>query len=316
MLADPQATAFLFPGQGSQMVGMGYSLATSNSQAAKVFAEADQLLGYQLSSICWDGPIKKLNHTIHTQPAILTHSIAALRLFKAKFPEYQPAFAAGHSVGEYSALVAAGALSFPQALRLVRARADAMNEASKRQPGGMAAILGLGLDEVDAICKTRIPGTDGEVWIANDNCPGQVVIAGDRDAITHAGKYMAANGAHKVIPLAVSVASHCPLMATAKVDLEKTLDLVEISNPQVPVMGNTSALPLRNVRDVRTELSTQLTSRVRWTETIQYMINAGIRTFVEFGPGNVLTKLLRRIDRSVTGIALGDASSFVSLTEA
>jgi [acyl-carrier-protein] S-malonyltransferase len=240
--------------------------------------------------------------------------VAALRVFQTKYPDYHPAFTAGHSVGEYSALVAAGALSFSEALTLVRARADAMNEASKDQPGGMAAILGLGLDEVEAFINTG-PRTNGDIWIANDNCPGQVVIAGEKSALMQASKWMATHGARKVIPLAVSVASHCPLMETARMGLEKTLDSVEISEPQVPVIGNASARPLTTDKDVQVELGTQLTSRVRWTETIQYMINAGITTFIEFGPGNVLTKLLRRIDRTVQGFTLGDASHFSSLIE-
>jgi [acyl-carrier-protein] S-malonyltransferase len=315
MPISPNQSAFVFPGQGSQMVGMGETLAGEDRMAAEVFALADEILGYALSKLCWEGPDTELNDTLHTQPALLTHSVAILKAFHARYPDFQPAFTAGHSLGEYSALVASGALTFPDALRLVQARGKAMKEAGERQPGGMAAVLGLGVEEVDLVCKQATQTSAGGVWIANDNCPGQVVISGDEDTLSTATKRLLEEGAKKVVRLAVSIASHSPLMKPALENFDHALETTQIHDPQIATVGNVEAKTLRSAVEVRADLSAQLTSRVRWTESIRTMLDSGVTTFIELGPKNVLTALLRRIERSAYGVSLDNPMSIAALNE-
>lgn len=312
----PNQFAFVFPGQGSQTVGMGAKLAGEDRVAAEVFSQADDILGYSLSKLCWEGPETELNDTLHTQPALLSHSVAVLKAFQARYPDFQPAFTAGHSLGEFSALVASGALTFPDALRLVQARGKAMKDAGERQPGGMAAVLGLEVKDVDQVCEQASKTSSGGVWIANDNCPGQVVISGDEDTLSIATKHLLEGGAKKVIRLAVSIASHSPLMKPALENFDRALETTQIQDPQIATIGNVEAKPLRSAVEVRADLSAQLTSRVRWTESVRAMLDSGVTTFIELGPKNVLTALLRRIERSAVGMSLDGPSSIAAFNEA
>jgi [acyl-carrier-protein] S-malonyltransferase len=306
-------TAFIFPGQGSQAVGMGRELAEFDQEAAKVFEQADSMLGYPLSELCWRGPSEVLNDTLHTQPALLTHSIAILQAFRSRHPEFTPAYTAGHSLGEFSALVAAEALDFPDALLLVRERSKAMKEAGEQQPGGMAAVLGMDVAQVETICQEISKKEESAIWVANDNCPGQVVISGDEDSLSEAIDRISKHGARKVVRLAVSIAAHSPLMEAALNGFKRALQATPIRDSRIPIIGNVNAKPLMSASDIRADLSAQLTSRVRWSESIQVMIDNGVTTFMELGSGTVLTYLLRRINRLVTGIALDAPTSFTPL---
>jgi [acyl-carrier-protein] S-malonyltransferase len=312
MALDPQTTAFVFPGQGSQKVGMGKELAAAHAEARQVFEEADETLGVSLSKIAWEGPEAELNDTINTQPALLVHSVAALRVFEKLHPGFKPAHVAGHSLGELSAAVAAGALAYPSALRLVRRRGELMKEAGELSPGGMAAILGLDIAALEKVCADA--STGGEVvQVANDNCPGQVVISGHSGAVTRAMEGAKAAGAKRALPLAVSIAAHSPLMESAQEAFYDAVVLAPIKDAEIPLIGNVDAMPLKNAVDIGADFQAQLTNRVRWTETIQAMRKAGVTTFVELGTGNVLTGLLKRIDAEAVGIALGEPADFEKL---
>ena len=304
--------AFLFPGQGSQSVGMGQALAQQFPAAQAIFEQADQILGFPLSQQMWDGPAEELNDTINTQPALMIHSIAALRIFREQFPEIRAAFVAGHSMGELSALVAAEAIPFDAALQLVRRRGELMKTAGERSPGGMAAILGLSISQVEAVCA-QASEADGIVQVANDNCPGQVVISGTEPALERAMELAREAKARRVIPLAVSIAAHSPLMAHAQEGFNRAVDAAPISDPAIPVIGNVSAQPLADAAQIRADLQAQLRSTVRWTESIQYLLAQGVDTFIEIGNGDVLSGLVKRINRKTKRFSFGKPEDAASI---
>ncbi|MCC7362516.1 MAG: ACP S-malonyltransferase [Anaerolineales bacterium] len=304
-MLDPQTTAFVFPGQGSQSVGMGQALAQSSPAARATFEAADAALGFALSQLCWAGPEEVLNDTVNTQPALLTASVAALRALHEQIGDYAPRLVAGHSLGELSALVAAGAMEFEEGLLLVRRRGELMKAAGERAPGGMAAILGMDAPALAEVCAEAGAATGGLVQVANDNCPGQVVISGELAALEAAMELCKARGAKRARRLPVSIAAHSPLMQIVVAEFQLAVDAVPFISPVPELVANVSAAPLSDPNAIRAELPAQLTSPVRWTETIRYMVAAGITTFVEVGPKDVLHGLLKRIDPSVTGLTMG-----------
>jgi [acyl-carrier-protein] S-malonyltransferase len=298
-------TAFLFPGQGSQQVGMGQEVAHAYPVARATFEEADDLLGFGLSRLCFEGPEAELTDTVNAQPALLATSVAILRAIASELGSQAPpadrttgaTFVAGHSMGEYSALVAAGTLTFGDGLRLVRRRGELMKAAGTEQPGLMAAVLGLDEAQVATICAEATEA-GGIAQVANDNCPGQVVISGDHVGMEAAMAALTAAGARKVVPLAVSIAAHSPLMQPVAEALSHEIDATPMTPPAIPVIGNTQAQPLSSVAAIRAELAAQLTGSVRWTASMQTLLAAGVTRVIEVGPGDVLVGLMRRIDRN------------------
>lgn len=304
MKLDPKTTAFLFPGQGSQAAGMGRDLAAQFEIARQTFAEADDILGFGLSRLLWDGPEAELNDTLNTQPALYVHSMAALRVLEAHFPGFRPACTAGHSLGELSALAASGALAFADGLRLVRRRGELMRRAGETAPGGMAAILGLDIPALEKVCAAAsLPGET--VQVANDNCPGQTVLSGARPALERAVEGAKAAGARRALPLAVSIAAHSPLMASIQEEFEAAVRSTPFSPAGVPVISNVTARPLADADEMCADLAAQLTSRVRWTESVQAMLGMGVNAFVEIGSGTVLCGLLKRIEAGATALPFG-----------
>jgi len=295
--------AFVFPGQGAQKVGMGQSLAESFPICRDTFAEADDALGESLSGLCFDGPAEALMLTENTQPAILAMSTAVARL--AVSNGIQAQFAAGHSLGEYSAHVAAGTLSFADALRTVRRRGRYMQEAVPLGEGAMAAILGL---DADGVARACAESADGQIVTpANLNAPGQVVIAGHARAVMRASERAKALGAKRAIPLAVSAPFHCPLMKPAEERLAPELRALRSNDPAFPVVANVDAQPKRTAADSIEALVRQVSSPVRWEDVVRRLVADGARTFVELGPGNVLAGLIKKIDRTVTVVSVEDA---------
>ena len=306
--------AFLFPGQGSQFVGMGRELVESYPEARDIFAQADNGLGFALSRLCFDGPEAELTDTVNAQPAILTHSVATLRVIQARAPQIVPVFVAGHSMGEFGALVAAGALSFEDGVRLVRERGRLMKQAGQIQPGGMAAIMNLSRDVLDEGCREASDTIGQPVQVANDNSPGQIVLSGDVAALDRAMELAKARGAKRAIKLAVSIAAHSQLMKPAANAFRSALDATSFTTPIVAVVGNVYARPVELI-DIRDELEAQLTSPVRWTETVQYLAQQGVTTCIEVGPKDVLAGLVRRIDTTLTAMSVGDPKGFQLLLE-
>ena len=284
--------AFLFPGQGSQKVGMGQAACAAFPEGAESFERANEVLQYDLKSLCWNGPEETLTNTLHAQPALLT--VGVLGFAWAQSRELKAEMTAGHSLGEYSALVAAGALEFEEALRLVARRAELMSYA---QNGAMAAIIGL---EDDAVKLLVEEVREGRVLVAaNFNAPGQVVVSGEPDAIEDILKVAKPRGAKMALKLPVSGAFHSPLMQQAGEELSTLIQAAPIGEAQIPIYQNTSAAPATSPQEIKAALIPQMTSAVRWTETIQAMIQNGATQFYELGSGNVLTGLLKRIDKSV-----------------
>ncbi len=309
--------AFLFPGQGAQHVGMGADLAARYPVARETFAEAGRVLGYDLARVCRQGPAEELNRTEVTQPAVLTLSVAALRVLAEH--GWLPDAVAGLSVGEYAALVAAGSLSFADAVRVVRERGRFMEEAVPGGRGAMAAVLGLAAAEVVALCAAveeearagglavaeLSPGEEPVLEAVNFNCPGQVVVSGHRSLVEAAAERARALGARRVIPLAVSGPFHTRLMAPAAERLARLLAEVEIRAPAVPVVSNVTARYATSADEIRRLLAEQVRRPVRWEESVRLLLAEGVETFVEAGPGSVLVGFLKRIDAAAGGRAVG-----------
>ena len=305
MTRSTSSTAFLFPGQGSQAVGMGKELAHNHSVARRTFDEADEVLGYKLSQLCFDGPEEKLKLTEITQPAILTASVAAWRVLQEK--GLKPDFVAGHSLGEYSAHVAAGTLTFTEAVKTVRNRGLYMQEAVPVGVGAMAAVLGMPLDQVTELAADA---AQGEVCqAANINSSEQIVISGNAGAVDRAIRLAHERGAKKAVSLPVSAPFHCSLMQPAQDRLAADLAALSFQNPSCPVVCNVDATVVASAEASRETLIRQVTGSVRWEPSVRLLIEKGVGLFIEVGPGKVLWGLMRQIDRSKTCLTVGDEAS-------
>jgi [acyl-carrier-protein] S-malonyltransferase len=288
--------AFLFPGQGSQQVGMGHKLYQRIPASQALFDQADEQLGFALTTLCFKGTEEELTDTENQQPALFVTSIAAWQaMIDQNWPS--PAFVAGHSLGEFSALVAVGSLSFSDGLALVRRRGQLMKAAGEQDPGAMAAVLALDVPTVKEVCAQASKDVGQLVSLANDNCPGQVVISGHTDALTEAVRLAEEAGARKIVRLPISIAAHSTLMAWVAAEVARAVDATPIQTPEVPIVGNVTATPLTTPEEIRAELKAQLTSPVLWTDSINHLCQQGVDTFVEVGPGNVLLGLVKRINR-------------------
>jgi [acyl-carrier-protein] S-malonyltransferase len=308
--------AIVFPGQGCQFVGMSADLCAAHPQALELFQRADEVLGFPLSGMCVEGPDEVLNDTANTQPAIYVASMALWALLAPTLTESASpvTFAAGHSLGEFSALTAAGAISFEDGVRLVRRRGEAMRDAGEAAPGGMVAIIGLDDDEVHALIEQVSAEVEGDgVWAANYNSPGQVIIAGTQAGLDRAMALAKERGAKRALPLQVSVACHTPLMAAAAEQLSAALNATTWSAPWAPVVANAVAEPLSDPQALQAALLRQLTSPVRWVESVQRMAQEGVTTILEVGPKSVLAGLIKRIDRTLTIEAVTDLASLQAL---
>lgn len=290
--------AYLFPGQGSQAVGMGSDFYQQVPASRAIFEQADDLLGFSISQICFEGPEDLLTDTINQQPALFVTSMAILKALEAAGWQ-APAFVAGHSLGELSALAAAGSLSFADGLRLVRRRGELMKQAGEQRPGSMAAILGVELEQIQAACAQAVEQTGETVQVANDNCPGQIVISGAKVAVQKANELLTAAGVRKIVDLPITIAAHSQLMTSAAEAFAVAIDETPIITPAIPVIGNTTAEPLTTADAIRSELKAQLTGPVRWTESMTYLTAQGVDIIVEVGIGDTLQKLMKRIDRKV-----------------
>ena len=311
MTTSANGIAFLFPGQGSQVVGMGKELAENYPVARQTFDEADEALGYKLSQLCCEGPEDQLRLTEITQPAILTASIAAWRVLNER--GLSPGFVAGHSLGEYSAHVAAGTLSFTDAVRTVRNRGKYMQEAVPVGVGTMAAILGMSPDKVIAVCTDAAQGEVCEA--ANINSPEQIVISGNTAAVERATKLADERGAKRAKVLPVSAPFHCSLMKPAQDRLAADLSAVQMETPRMPVVCNVDAASVNDAASSRDALVRQVTGSVKWEQSMRFLIHKGVQTFVEVGPGKVLCGLMRQIDRSKTCVNVGDKTSLQKTLE-
>jgi [acyl-carrier-protein] S-malonyltransferase len=311
MTESTNTTAFLFPGQGSQFVGMGKDLAEKYPLARQTFAEADDALGYKLSQLCFEGPEEQLRLTEITQPAILTASVAALRVLETRIPK--PAYLAGHSLGEYSAHVAAGTISFADAIRTVRNRGKYMQEAVPVGVGAMAAILGMELEKVAAVCRDA--AQSAVCGPANINSPEQIVISGNASAVERATKLAEERGAKKAKILPVSAPFHCSLMKPAQDRLAADLNQLMLQKPLYPVACNVDAQLVADELHARDTLVRQVTGSVKWEQCVRLLIAQGVQTFIEVGPGKVLWGLMRQIDRSKTALNVGDEATLTKTLE-
>ena len=319
--------AFLFPGQGSQAVGMGADVYATSAAAKRVFETVDETLGFSLSNLCFSGPEETLRDTINAQPAIVTVSLAFLAAFQeALSPEASswsspltPAYTAGHSVGEYAALAAAGALDLTQTALQVRERGRLMHQEGQACPGGMAAVIGMDAEVLQKVCREatqqiqatippdatqRHPG-QGQVVVANYNAPGQIVISGEQQALTRAIELARTRGAKRVMPLSVSAAFHSPVMQPAAHNLAHSLATANIHDTTIPIISNITATPLTSVAAMRKELAEQVAAPVQWIGTIDYLTNGGVRVFIEIGPGQALTGMIKRIAKGVMALTIG-----------
>ncbi|MFC1993092.1 ACP S-malonyltransferase [Chloroflexota bacterium] len=305
-MAEPTKVAYVFPGQGSQRVGMGSDLCDNFDIAKSVFKQADEVLGFPISRLCFEGPLDDLQQTINAQPALVIVSIACLKAAQEVAGGdglSTPAFVAGHSLGEYTALEVAGVLDFATVVYLARERGRLMWEAGLVSPGGMVAIIGLGEDLLAEVCRET--GT----WIANVNCPGQLVISGARDNLAQAMDLAKARGALRIMPLKVSGAFHTPLMQSAVEAMSEIIAGLSFREPTIPVVANTMAQPLTTAALIKEELLRQLCNGIQWQRSVECMVDNGVSTFIEIGPGKVLAGLIKRINRDINILNIGDAQS-------
>lgn len=305
--------AFVFPGQGSQKVGMGWEIFKASERARQIYSIADQTLGYSLSLLCFDGPEEQLRLTANTQPAILTTSIALLEVFN-ELSDLKPDFVAGHSLGEYTALVAAGSLSFKDAVLAVHKRGTYMEEAVPAGVGAMSAIMNLDRNKLEEVCK-QVSREKHVVEPANYNSPGQIVISGHKDAVQEAGEKAAEAGARRVIPLSVSGPFHSSLMKPAADRLADHLASISIQEANVPVVANAIAEGVSQPEEINRLLVKQVASPVLWEDSVRYMLAQGVDTFVEFGAGNVLSGLVKKVNRKVKTISVQDPETLKQAVE-
>lgn len=336
--------AFVFPGQGSQAVGMGADVSSASPAAQSVYALADASLGFPLSRLCFEGPEETLRETINTQPAIVATSLALLAaLQEAAGAQAQdghdpiltaplrPDFVAGHSVGEYAALAAAGALGIGDTLRLVRERGRLMHQEGTVCESGMAAVLGLDAALLDEVCRQATEETRsalsaeaesegahpglGRVVMANDNAPGQIVISGERRALDRAMELARERGAKRVVPLVVSGAFHSPVMEPAAAGLARAVDAAALADAEIPLVANMTAQPITTATDLRAELAGQIAAPVQWTRTVEFLAGQGVSTFVEIGAGQVLAGLIKRIAKGATILSVGSAAELAAVAD-
>lgn len=329
--------AFLFPGQGSQVIGMGADVYQESTAARQVFESVDKVLGFSLSTLCFEGPEEKLRETINAQPAIVTVSLALLAAFQEALSPHNfswssplvPGYTAGHSVGEYAALTASGALDLKNAILLVRERGRLMHHEGTVCPGGMAAIIGLDAEALEEVCQeattqaTTSDATDnangtahpgqGQVIVANFNAPGQIVISGEQRALNLALELAKTRGAKRTIPLAVSGAFHSPVMQPAAGGLAQVIATTPVQDAQIPIISNIHAIPLTKAQAIREELAQQIASPVQWTRTIEYLVGVGITVFIEIGSGQALTGMVKRITKGATTVNISTAADIAKV---
>jgi [acyl-carrier-protein] S-malonyltransferase len=300
-----ESVAYIFPGQGSQSVGMGKELYESYPEAKEVFDKANQILKFDLAKLCFEGPKEELTDTSNSQVAILVHSIAALAVLEKNLSQqFTPSFAFGLSLGEYTSLIACGSLTFDDGLRLVRKRGQFMRQASEKNPGKMASIIGLEMNEVEKLCK----GFGCE--IANLNCPGQVVVSGSPSSVELMAGMAKDKGAKRAIMLEVSGAFHSSLMTPAKEKLEKEINTVTFNPPRYPVISNVTAKPTLDPEEIKQNLIAQVNTRTLWEDSVRFVASQGVRTFLEIGPGTVLKGLLRKIDKNLNVLSFEKPADF------